>query len=41
MSEYTAKDYKKGQPRWVSRVWRTISFLAFLHKAMAGLSAAL
>ena len=34
MSEYTAKDYKKGQPRWCPGCGDHF-FLASLHKAMA------
>ena len=34
MCEYTAKDYKKGQPRWCPGCGDHF-FLASLHKAMA------
>ena len=34
MSEYTAKDYKKGLPRWCPGCGDHF-FLASLHKAMA------
>ena len=34
MSEYTAQDYKKGQPRWCPGCGDHF-FLASLHKAMA------
>lgn len=34
MTEYTAKDYKKGQPRWCPGCGDHF-FLASLHKAMA------
>ena len=34
MSEYTAKDFKKGQPRWCPGCGDHF-FLASLHKAMA------
>ena len=36
MSEYTAKDFKKGQPRWCPGCGDHF-FLASLHKAMAEL----
>ena len=36
MSEHTAKDYKKGQPRWCPGCGDHF-FLASLHKAMAEL----
>lgn len=34
MNEYTAKDFKKGQPRWCPGCGDHF-FLASLHKAMA------
>ena len=39
MSEYTAKDFKKGQPRWCPGCGDHF-FLASLHKAMAELGVA-
>ena len=36
MNEYTAKDFKKGQPRWCPGCGDHF-FLASLHKAMAEL----
>ena len=39
MSEYTAKDFKKGQPRWCPGCGDHF-FLASLHKAMAELGIA-
>ena len=39
MSEYTAKDFKKGQPRWLPGCGDHF-FLASLHKAMAELGVA-
>ena len=38
MNEYTAKDFKKGQPRWCPGCGDHF-FLASLHKAMAELGA--
>lgn len=39
MNEYTAKDFKKGQPRWCPGCGDHF-FLASLHKAMAELGVA-
>lgn len=39
MCEYTAKDYKKGQPRWCPGCGDHF-FLASLHKAMAEIGVA-
>ena len=39
MSEYTAKDFKKGQPRWCPGCGDHF-FLASLHKAMAEIGVA-
>ena len=39
MSEYTAKDYKKGQPRWCPGCGDHF-FLASLQKAMAEIGVA-
>ena len=39
MSEFTAKDYKKGQPRWCPGCGDHF-FLASLHKAMAEIGVA-
>lgn len=39
MSEYTAKDYKKGQPRWCPGCGDHF-FLSSLHKAMAEIGVA-